>query len=59
MELKIDAKLYSDGKLETKEYWEQLDGPREQVTRQIYDLREQALHDALVKLGWTPPDSNK
>ena len=29
------------------------------INRSIYHLKDQALHDSLVKLGWTPPDSDK
>jgi hypothetical protein len=34
---------------------EGFDGIRERLFFQLIHTREQAIHDALVSLGWTPP----
>jgi len=33
--------------------------PAGQVTRTICDLKESQLKEALIKMGWTPPDPHK
>lgn len=32
-----------------------MDGMADQVTREVLNLKEQAVRDALIALGWTPP----
>lgn len=36
----------------------QLRKATEVLSRQIFDTREKALRDALIKLGWTPPPAS-
>jgi len=31
-------------------------GIRERIMRQVLDTSEQQIRDALIKLGWTPPN---
>jgi hypothetical protein len=37
-----------------------LDGDIENpMTREVFDLRDEQMRVALIKLGWTPPDSER
>ena len=42
-------------KIEQSITCETADGLIQDVTRNVMDTAERQIHDALVKLGWTPP----
>lgn len=55
MELKIETKVFPD-RIELEENWkDQSFSVQQMLTRQIIDLKDNAVRDALISLGWTPP----
>ncbi len=40
----------------TQELYSVFNGTREQITRKVIATQEQQVRDALIALGWTPPN---
>lgn len=51
----VTAAPKADGKIELKTEFTGGDGLSSQLTRRVIDTEEQAMRDALIALGWTPP----
>lgn len=57
MKFRVDTRFNQD-KIEQDFIFD--DGVRlKKLTREVFDLKEKGVRDALIKLGWTPPDENK
>jgi len=52
---KIECTIQADGKI-LQELGYFSDGIYTNIVRQVIDTQEQQIRDALVKLGWTPPN---
>ena len=60
MKYTINTKILESGIIEqtlTESIESQIDV--NQLTREIMDTKEAQVHEALIKLGWTPPPENK
>jgi hypothetical protein len=52
----VDTKVFSSGMIEQVTEFND-NGVREQLTRKLIDTNEVQLREALIKLGWTPPET--
>lgn len=55
MRYKIEGKLTGEELEQTVLRDDPLTGMAEQVSREVINLKEENIKEALVKLGWTPP----
>jgi hypothetical protein len=51
----VDAQIVNNEKFYV-EVSSEFNGVRETMTRQVFDLKEQAVRATLIHLGWTPPE---
>jgi hypothetical protein len=58
VEMKFDVKVdtYVNGNLIVQDVSSVVDDKISQLSRQVYDTSEKGFRDALVKMGWMPPD---
>jgi hypothetical protein len=58
VEMKLDVKVntYVNGNLIVQDVSSAVDDKTSQLSRQVYDTSEKGFRDALVEMGWTPPD---
>lgn len=55
MELKIETKVFPD-RIELEETWnDQSFSVQQMLTKQVIDLKDNAVREALISLGWIPP----
>lgn len=54
-EVKIQT-WFNHEEIQQQVFWP---GRREDTARQIIRLQEQGVREALIKLGWTPPEERK
>ncbi len=50
LQMFLDTLIYHNGKIEMT-----LRDSERELSKWVMDTREQAIKDALIKLGWTPP----
>ena len=55
MGFEVTTKIIADDKI-LLEVHSTLNGMRNDVTRRVIDTQEQQVRDALIALGWTPPN---
>lgn len=48
---------YADGVI-GQEVYDEIDGIRQYIMRRIINTQEQQVRDALIALGWTPPQTS-
>ena len=51
MKVTLDTEITEDQKIIQTLFKDQV----ETLSKWVYDTREQSIRDALIKLGWTPP----
>ena len=51
----VTTKIIADDKI-LLEVHSTLNGIRDDVMRRVMDTQEQQIRDALIQLGWTPPN---
>lgn len=54
---RIDTKIMPDGKI-VQELSEVMDDMKQTLLRSVMDTKEQQTREALIRLGWTPPQEN-
>lgn len=57
MNLNLETKVYPNGVIE-QEVRETMETSTRLITRSILDTKEKQVHEALVSLGWTPPNKS-
>ena len=55
MGFEVTTKIIADDKI-LLEIHSTLNGIRDDVMRRVMDTQEQQIRDALIQLGWTPPN---
>ena len=58
IEHKVDVSITFDSLIEMKTH-KKIDGIWIQISHEVLQLKEKAIRDALIKLGWTPPKEDK
>ncbi len=56
MKLNVKVDTYVNGNLIVQDVSSVVDDKISQLSRQVYDTSEKGFRDALVKIGWMPPD---
>lgn len=59
MKLTITTTPHAYSMVITQELTEQFDGVETKLMQWIYKTRDAGVRDALIKLGWTPPEEHK
>ena len=54
-DMKVETRVFPSGLIEQDTIFSD-NGVRERLTRQIIDTQEQQVREALIVLGWTPPE---
>ncbi len=57
LKIKVNTKIFEDNKILQEVFTEQ-DNKIEYLSRVVSDTKEVHLMNALIKLGWTPPQTN-
>ena len=55
LKISVDTSVTLDGRIIQENYTEN-NGIRENFIRSIFDTKEKQFKEALIKLGWTPPE---
>ena len=59
MKFQVDAKTWADGRIELESYFlDGFTGMKEYAVKEVMNTKDAAVHDALVRLGWTPPEDS-
>jgi len=53
--MEVETRVFPSGLIEQDTIFSD-NGVRERLTRQIIDTQEQQVREALITLGWTPPE---
>lgn len=56
MKMQVDAKVWADGQIDLETYFvDGLTGRKDDVVREVMKTKDEAVRQALIRLGWTPP----
>lgn len=56
-QLEVETLISQNEEIIQQTVYSRYDEMRERLWSELYDLKEKSIHDALIKLGWTPPNN--